>query len=183
MLFAASVDGVSVNTGPVDLDQTLKLMDVLTRTRWQVRFRPDMAPTPLDIAERIFRATDRGGDVPNEALFTGLRGAVFAAAAGDTDRAASILTHLEPHRPLAMLDGEEACVLGECDHIGDVPGECPEVRPAGEICLACSVLHHDGSEWGPECVEGLQVAWPCAPICNAVRLYNLDLVTTDGRDG
>lgn len=192
VLQAASTCATIVRTGPLGIHEALELVDtVLAPNRWAVRIQPAGTTVDLDTAERIFRAADQPRPVPYADLFTDLRDAVFTrhgengdegyGDGRDDDRAAEIVAYVEAHRPLEMFQGDEACLLGECDH-PDIPEKdrCAELTPMDPICLGCSAMHDTNTEWGPEWVRALRVLWPCAPISNAIRHYNVAFTTPDG---
>ncbi len=175
VLNATSLSGVDVQIGPVDLATALNLIDrYLAPNRWAVEFWPNRSLLPLDAATRMLESVNRPRPVPYADLFTDLRRAVAAEHADDdgilSDRAAAIIGKVEAHRPLPMYHGDEECILSECDHpIRD--DVCTTLVPHAPICRGCSTVYDSGSEWGPEWISPLRVAWPCTVIEQAVQHY------------
>jgi hypothetical protein len=111
-------------------------------------------------------------------LFIALRRAIITDPDNDgaeCDRAAALITHLEPHQPLQLWGGDEECRLAECDHPRDADGLCAELVPAGKICTACSAVYDSGSEYGPEWFTSCRVGWPCPPLVAVAARYNIPL--------
>lgn len=175
LVLKASRNGVTVRVGPVELPDALLLVDShLAPNGWGVEFDWLM---PADKAMNVFTASPTPRPVEEADLFVALRRAVYTDPEHDgigCDRAKTLLTHLEPHRPVQMWTADdEACLLGECDHPHHCDEPCPQVRLAETLCHSCSVVYDDGSEWGPEWPAAGRVTWPCAPIMAAVNYYKI----------
>lgn len=176
LLEATSVCGVAICTGPVNVGEGIILVDTyLAPNGWTPKFVP---LTPVDQAIRHFTASRNSRPAGGSDLMVALRRAIITDPkhdGADCPRAGALIAHVEGHRPLQMWFGDEDCLSGECDCESDENGNCPEVKPAGQLCMACSAVYDSGSEWGPEWLPEARVAWPCAPLRAVAANYQIPL--------
>lgn len=182
---ATSECGLAHSVGPFDLAEAQDWIDSHMRPAgWAPKI---VSLTPTDIAARVFEVGRKFHTAPGPGelnLFVALRRAILCDPendGADCDRGAAITAHLEAHRPLPLVSGNEECVLGECC-CDRVDGKCPNVKPAEPICQTCSAMYDSGSEWSPEWIEACRVPWPCPPLRAAAAHYKID-VESDERVG
>ncbi|MFC4066754.1 hypothetical protein [Actinoplanes subglobosus] len=181
LLHLTSTSGISLLTGPLPLIEAMAFVDAHVLPHgWQHRYR---GVVPAD--EAIIHLTvlpPKDGPVPGNDLMVALRRAIVCDPGldgADDARTRQLLAHVDAHRPLQLWTGPEECLLGECDH--DERGtrsRCPGVVPAERLCTVCSVIHDNGSEYGPEYL--LRVAWPCTVITTACSRFQITVAAPAG---
>jgi hypothetical protein len=186
-LVAVDADTTTVRLGPASIAEAVELIDnLLTPNGYTPRFESWPPAEPLGLAAAWRRLTIApGAAVESTDLFRALRAAIVADMDDgdgiDSTRAALLITHIEPHRPLQMWTGDEDCLRGECaldpDH-----KKC-DIQPADQVCAACTPAYDHGGDWGVERLQACWITWPCAPLRAVAGHYQVPLpeqATTDG---
>jgi len=172
-LRATTSDGWSILIGPVDVGEGQILIDrYVAPNGWTPKFHP---LTPVDDAIRHLTAAKNPRPVPEADFYVALRRAVVCHPDNDgvdTARTRALLAHIEAHRPYRLFSGDEECMLGECHHDRD-DGRCPSVEEVEPICAGCSLIVDTGSEYGPDIVDEARVAWPCEPLEQLAKHYQV----------
>ena len=174
-ILAATTDGWTLHTGPVDADEGTAIADRhLAPNGWTHRLLP---LTPMDRALKHFTAGNHPQPVEGADLFVALRRAIVCDRehdGPDCRRTATLIAHLDAHRPLTLVTGDEECLLGECDHDRD-DGACPSAEPAERLCAACTATLDPGGEYGPEWLDACRVEWPCQIVRQVAAYYAVAL--------
>jgi hypothetical protein len=182
LLHLTSRCGVETTAGPLPLIEAMRVVDAhVLPYGWQHRFRQVVA---IDDAIAYLSMLPPKQPVPGHDLLVALRRAILCAPGldgADDPRTRHLLTHVDVHRPLQLWTGPEECLLGECEHDERGTGRrCPDVIEAEQLCVACSVIHDSGSEYGPEHL--LPVPWPCSVIHAAADRFQVTHPAGTGRE-
>jgi hypothetical protein len=176
-LTAFHMSGTTIRLGPVDVPEGIELIDgLLSPNGWTPRFDPR---TPIEItdmdAARAVLTVSPTEPIAGTELFAALRAKILTDPTDNDehDQAATLLAHIEPHRPWATYTGDTECLLGECWTTEEHP-KC-DIRPATPLCSACTPVYEDGSEYTPAWLDACRIAWPCAPLRAVATYYEVPL--------
>lgn len=177
-IVAHHMSGTSLRLGPVTVPEGIELIDgLLTPNGWTPRFeqRVPIELTPMEQAVGILTAAP-SEPIAGTELFTALRNAILADPddTDEHDQAATLLAHIEGHRPWATYTGDMDCLLGECSITDDHPKH--DIEPATPLCAACTPVYEDGSEYTPAWLDACRIDWPCAPLRAIATYYEVPLV-------
>jgi hypothetical protein len=175
-VLAATKDGWTLHSGPYRMEEAT---DVIDRHLAPNGWAPALVPlTRPDEVLRHFTAAGRARPQPVEGadLFVALRRAILCDSrfdGADCDRGGTLVAHLEAHRPIVIVQGDEDCLYGDCDHDRQ-DGRC-DLEPVARLCAACTAVYDSGSEYGPEWLDGCRIEWPCQVVRSVAQHYKVPL--------
>jgi hypothetical protein len=176
-LVAYHMCGTTIRMGPVTVFEGIWLIDTLLAPNgWAPRFDPRSPIEPMTMADarRVLTAAP-AEPIAGTELFAALRTKILADPDDndDHDQAATLLAHIEPHRPWATYTGDPDCLTGDCRTTDEHP--ICDVEPSIPLCAACTPVYEDGSEFTPVWLDACRIPWPCAPLRAVADHYQVPL--------